>query len=164
MQPVSKAEIITSMINGTKGEAKAINLPGDFGTLNWPELEFLGWRDPKAPLRGYLIRHAQGGLQGIALRAADSTMSRSVTAMCLICRATASADTISLFTARRVGPAGRKGDTVGTYICADLRCGEQIRNPSDPTRFRIEAALPLEVRISNLHERLDGFLADVLRR
>src|SRR5438270_13881797 len=26
----------------------------------------------------------------------------------------------SLFTARRVGQAGRNGNTVGTYICADL--------------------------------------------
>lgn len=164
MQPVSKAEIVRSMINTTKGEANGMTLPTTFAGLDWDRLEFLGWRDPKAPLRGYLVRRVGDTVQGIALRAADSSMSRTITAMCLICRATAAADTISLFTARRVGPAGRNGNTVGTYICSDLRCGEQLHTPTDPTRYRAEAALPLEERLQRVHHRLDAFVADVSRR
>lgn len=164
MRPVNRAEIVRSMINTTKGEASSLTLPTGFADLDWDRLEFLGWRDPKAPLRGYLVRQVDGALQGVGLRAADSSMSRTITAMCLICRAAAAADTISLFAARRVGPAGRNGNTVGTYICADLRCGEQIHTSTDPARFSAEAALPLEERLRRLHHRLDAFVADVSRR
>lgn len=164
MRSLTKADVVRSLLNTTKGEASSVNLPTDFPRLDWDELEFLGWRDPKAPLRGYLIREVGGTVQGIALRAADTSMSRSITAMCLICRAAASADSISLFTAKRVGPAGRNGNTVGTYICADLRCGEQIHRPTDPARFRAELGLPLEERVLRMNQRLEAFFEDVTRR
>ena len=57
----------------------------------------------------------------LAVRAADSRMSSGTAVMCLLCQTGQSGDAVSLFTARRTGEAGRNGNTVGTYICADLR-------------------------------------------
>ena len=71
---------------------------------------------------------------------------------------------VALFAARRVGGAGRLGNTVGTYICADLAC-------SDRARHEIPAWLrerdPVEVgeeRAAELRERVSGFVAAVQGR
>ena len=63
---------------------------------------------------------------GVVLRAADGT-SRARSAMCNLCHTMQPADQVSLFTARKAGEAGAHGDSVGTYICADLSCHENVR-------------------------------------
>ncbi|GGM01821.1 hypothetical protein GCM10011594_22340 [Nakamurella endophytica] len=68
-----------------------------------------------------------------------------------------------MFTARRVGPAGRAGNTVGTYLCADLRCAAVVHGPADAVRDRAEGSLPPEERAERIRTRLDSFVADVLR-
>ena len=50
--------------------------------------------------------------------------------MCLLCQTAQGGDSVSLFTARRTGKAGRIGNTVGTYICADLGCSARVRTES----------------------------------
>lgn len=116
------------MRNCSQGDANAMTLPRDFAALDWAGLTFLGWRDPKLEQRGYLLRWHGGGPIGLLLRAPDSAMSRRQAAMCLVCQAVRQADEVTLFTARRAGDAGRRGDSVGTYMCADLRCvpGEEL--------------------------------------
>jgi hypothetical protein len=52
--------------------------------------------------------------------------------MCLLCQTTHSGGDVTLFTARRAGQAGRNGNTVGQYICADLRCSQRIRTDIPP--------------------------------
>jgi len=47
----------------------------------------------------------------------------------------------------RVGAAGRNGNTVGTYICADLACSSRVRTEIPPW----------------LQERVRGFV-DAVRR
>ena len=86
--------------------------------------------------------------------------------MCLLCHSVQSADAISLFTARRVGEAGRNGNTVGTYVCADLQCAGRVREVPPSAR-----ALPGELQelavqeqVSGLRHRLRAFTTDVLRR
>ena len=92
----------------------------------------LGWRDPKAPLRGYLVTEVDEEPVGLAVRAADTRMSSRTAAMCLLCQTGRSGDAVSLFTARRAGEAGRNGNTVGTYICADLGCSHRVRTEIPP--------------------------------
>jgi hypothetical protein len=161
----TEAEIRRSLVNCSRSEAAALAVPRDLAELDWPSLDVLGWRDPKAPLRGYLVREREGELLGIALRAAETRMSARRSAMCLLCHTVQGADAISLFTARRVGEAGRNGNTVGTYVCADLRCASRVL-AVPPLAQHLpdeQQALAVAGRRAALTARLAGFTADVLR-
>jgi len=150
-----------SFINCSQGEAKALTLPKDFADLEWSALQLLGWRDPKAPLRGYLVLEVEDRATGIAVRAAESRMSVRTTAMCLLCQTTQSGDAVSLFTAKRTGAAGRNGNTVGTYMCADLRCAERVLTDIPPWLQDRNPAEVVVERASELRERVTGFVRSV---
>ena len=119
MEPLTENQIRRSFVNCSKGEANSVTLPRDLDQLPWADLELLGWRDAKAPLRGYLVVRREDRPVGISLRAADTKMSGRTAAMCLLCQTAQTGDAISLFTARRTGESGRNGNTVGTCVCAD---------------------------------------------
>jgi hypothetical protein len=164
VRALTEQQVRRALINCSRGEAQSLALPKDFATLAWDELDMLGWRDPKAPLRGYLVAESDGAAVGIALRAAESRMSSRTAAMCLLCQTTQPGDAVSLFTARRVGEAGRNGNTVGTYICADLGCSQRARSEIPPW---LHDRNPEEVgaeRAAELRERLHGFLESVRLR
>ena len=163
MRPLTEAEIRRSFVNCSRGEAKALTLPRGFDELAWGELEMLGWRDPKAPLRGYIV--VQGVLPGgdeepvgIAVRAAESRMSSRTAAMCLLCQTGQSGDAVSLFTARRTGEAGRNGNTVGTYLCADLACSRRVRTDIPPWLRERDPAEVVAERAADLRARVRGFV------
>ncbi|MGY1802800.1 FBP domain-containing protein [Blastococcus sp. SYSU D00922] len=163
MHALTEQQIRRSFLNCSQGEAKGLTLPRDFADLDWSSLELLGWRDPKAPLRGYLVVEADDRPVGIAVRAAESRMSVRTTAMCLLCQTTQSGDAVSLFTAKRTGAAGRNGNTVGTYICADLACAQRVRTEIPPW---LQDRNPDEVvaeRAAELRERVSGFVEAVRR-
>ena len=166
MHALTEAAIRRSMVNCSRSEAAAMTPPRDLDDLAWASLDVLGWRDAKAQLRGYLLHEQDDGVVGIALRAADTTMSTRRSAMCLLCHEVQSAGSVSLFTARRVGEAGRKGDTVGTYICADLDCAHRAREVPMTARHWDEElqAVAVAERAEGLRRRLAAFTADVLRR
>jgi hypothetical protein len=153
-----------SFLNCSRGEAQGLALPKDFAVLAWDELDVLGWRDPKAPLRGYLVVESADDVVGISLRAADSRMSSRTAAMCLLCQTAQTGDAVSLFTARRVGEAGRNGNTVGTYICADLRCSERVRADIPAWLRDRDPGEVIQERAADLRERVAGFLESVRRR
>jgi hypothetical protein len=83
--------------------------------------------------------------------------------MCLLCHTVQTADAISLFTARRVGEAGRNGNTVGTYICANLGCSDRVRTEIPPWLQLRDPAEVVAERSAELRERAEGFLAAVRR-
>jgi FBP C-terminal treble-clef zinc-finger len=164
---LTEQQVRRSFLNCSQGEARGLTLPKGFADLDWAALELLGWRDPKAPLRGYLVVEASVGdavrTVGIAVRAAESRMSARTAAMCLLCQTTQSGDAVSLFTAKRTGAAGRNGNTVGTYMCADLGCADRVRTEIPPW---LQARNPAEVaagRAAELRERVRGFV-DAVRR
>jgi len=132
MGPLTEKDIRRSFVNCSRSEAAAMTLPPDLDDVPWDEREFLGWRDPRAPLRGYAVLWRDGRPLGMALRAAGSRMSSRTAAMCLLCGSARSGADVSLFTARRAGEAGRNGDTIGQYICADLQCSQRIRTDIPP--------------------------------
>jgi hypothetical protein len=163
MQRLTEKDIRRSMVNCSRGEATSMALPRNLDVLDWDNLEFLGWRDPKAPLRGYLIQHRDTGPVGVSLRAAESRMSRAVSAVCMLCRSGRSGDTVSLFAARRAGAAGRDGNTVGTYICADLTCSANVRLDKPTASLQPDPGRSPEERIAGLQTRLAAFIDEVLR-
>jgi FBP C-terminal treble-clef zinc-finger len=161
VQALSESEIRGSFVNCSRGVAKTAALPAAFRDLDWSVLEFLGWRDPKAPTRGYIVVPHADRLLGIALRAPNSTTGRVGSGLCNLCHSARAADEILLFVAPRAGAAGRRGNTVGTYICADLACSLYARGVLKLTGLQPEN-LPPDQRVERLHERLGGFVGRVL--
>jgi hypothetical protein len=160
---LTEQQVRRSFVNCSQGEAKGLALPRDFADLDWAALELLGWRDPKAPLRGYLVVETDDGPVGLAVRAAEFRMSARTTAMCLLCQTAQSADAVSLFTARRTGAAGRNGNTLGTYMCADLGCADRVRTDIPPWLQDRNPAEVVAERSADLRERARGFV-DAVRR
>ena len=161
MHALTERQIRRSFVNCSRGEATALTLP-PLGAQPWEDREFLGWRDPRAPLRGYAVLWREDEPVGIALRAAESRMSGRSSAMCLLCQSTQSAADVSLFTARRAGAAGRNGNTVGQYVCADLGCSGRVRAEIPPWLRERDPAEVVAERAGELRGRLDAFVDHVL--
>jgi hypothetical protein len=160
---LTEKQVRRSFVNCSRGEAEGLTLPRGFDALDWAELDVLGWRDPRAPLRGYLVLEVDDAPVGIAVRAADTRMSGRTAAMCLLCQTTQPGDGVSLFTARRVGEAGRNGNTVGTYICADLACSHRVRTDIPPWLRERDPDEVVAERAGELRDRLLGFAGAVRR-
>ncbi|TWD73074.1 treble-clef zinc-finger protein [Kribbella amoyensis] len=161
MEPVSVEEIRRSFVNSTKSQIKAMTPPARFTELPWESLDYLGWRDAKAPNRAYLVVRRDDGLIAIALQTAATGKPRRGTGLCDICNTAHQVTDVALFVARRAGSAGREGNTVGTYICADLACSLYIRGLRELEVPQGDTASP-EVRATRLGERLESFAARVL--
>jgi hypothetical protein len=58
---------------------------------------------------------------------------------------------------------GRNGNTVGTYVCADLRCGERVLTEIPPWLQDRNPAEVVAERGAELRERVQGFV-DAVRR
>ncbi len=83
--------------------------------------------------------------------------------MCLLCESTQSGAEVSLFTARRAGEAGRNGNTVGQYVCADLACSRRVRSDIPPWLRDRDPGEVVPARVAELRRRLDTFVGHVLR-
>jgi hypothetical protein len=152
-------------VNCTKGEASRLRLPAEFGELPWAELDFLGWVDPGAPLRAHLVVPREQRLLGITLRVPSARPTSAVrSSICQICLTGHAASGVSLLVAPLTGPRGRQGNSVGTYICADLACPLYVRGLRRPKlrSVRYEESLTVDERLARMSDNLDRFVARVL--
>ena len=165
MQPLSEDRISTTFVNCSQGEAGRLPLPRDLAELPWADLDFLGWRDQGAPDRGYLVAERDGGLVGVTLRAPQNIRrSFTRTTVCSICVTGHPGSGVTLLTARRAGVAGREGNTVGAYFCADLACPLYVRGKRTSQLVgRADETLPLSERVARMTANLDAFLDKVLQ-
>lgn len=163
MEPLVEQQIRASFVNCSKGEARRLNLPRDFADLPWADLDFLGWRDPGAPDRGYLVAVHEGGLTGIALRSSGGARRNMLrTSLCSLCVTNHASGGVDLLVAPKAGPEGRNGNTIGTYICADLACSLYVRGKKKvATAQRFEETLTLDEQIARTIRNLHVFLAKV---
>ncbi|WP_037911741.1 FBP domain-containing protein [Actinacidiphila yeochonensis] len=163
MEALVEADIRGSFVNCSKGEAKRLALPRDLAELPWADLDFLGWRDPGAPDRGYLVRPGDGGPVGITLRAAPGVrrgLTRS--SLCSLCVTGHSGGGVDLMAAQLAGPSGRQGNTVALYMCADLACPLYVRGKKTSALVkRLEETLTLEEQVARMLRNLDAFLGKV---
>jgi hypothetical protein len=164
MKPISERDIRRSFVNCSKGEAQRLKIPAGLDELPWPDLDFLGWRDPGAPERAYLVTEHDGRLVGVALRAA-STRTRGFTArsICSLCLTTRTGGGVVLMSARRTGAAGRRGNSVGQYLCSDLACSQYIRGRKQSVGGAVDESLSQEEKIARTLANLDAFLAKITR-
>jgi treble-clef zinc-finger protein len=161
MRALAEPEIRASFVNCTKGEAKRLNLPADLARRPWSDLDYLGWRDPQAPQRGYLVAEHDGALRGVVLRAPDVGVARR-SSMCGLCLTVRSGG-VSLLVAPRAGKAGQRGHSTGTPMCADLACSLYVRGRQSASGPVVYETLTVEEKVARLRTNLDAFLARVLR-
>jgi hypothetical protein len=159
MRPLTEQDIRTSFVNCSKGEAKRLTVPRDLGDRRWDDLDFLGWRDPGAPDRSYLVTERDDRLVGVALRYPAAQRGFLHRSLCSVCLTTHSGGGVSLMTARKTGAAGREGNSVGLYMCTDLACSLYLRGRKAPeSGVRFEESLTLEERIERARANLAAFL------
>jgi hypothetical protein len=159
MKSLTEQDIRNSFINCSKGEAKRLPVPRDLGELPWEHLDFLGWRDAGASDRSYLVTERDGGLIGVTLRFPSSRRGFLHRSMCSVCLTTHPGGGVSLMTARKAGPAGREGNSVGVYMCTDLACSLYVRGRKIPeSGGRFEESLTVEEQIARTRGNLSAFL------
>jgi len=162
MRPLSEREIRASFVNCTKGETKRLALPRELADRPWEDLDFLGWRDPAAPARAYLVAESGGGLVGVALRRAASYAGQPRRSMCSLCLTTHTGDGVALMSARRAGRNGQQGNSVGAYMCTDLACSLYLRGKKETgPGGRLHESLTLEEQVGRTMANLTGFLDKV---
>jgi hypothetical protein len=159
MRALTEDEIRESLHNAAPEEKRVVAMPVDFLLTDWDHLDFFAWRDPRNRGRGYVVTERGGEPAGVVLRAAEG-MSKARSAMCNLCHTMQPGDQVALFTARKAGRAGEAGDSVGTYMCADLSCHENVRlaMPLAPSEVRGS----VDLKIDGTRRRTEAFVERVL--
>ncbi|MZE79752.1 FBP domain-containing protein [Streptomyces xinghaiensis] len=161
MKPLTEREIRAAFVNCTKGEAKRLSVPRDLGDRPWEDLDYLGWRDPLAPGRAYLVAELDGRSRALALRCSGASPRTARRSMCSVCVTTHTGG-VSLMVAPKAGKAGRQGDSVGIYLCGDLACSLYARGLKDAgPGARLHETLTTEEKIQRTVANLSAFVAKV---
>lgn len=159
MHALTEDELRGAFVNATAEDLRLLTLPHDFALTEWDHQDFFAWRDPRASTRGYLVTERDGELTAVVVTASNATRSRS--AMCNLCRTMQPGGQVALFSARRAGEAGERGDSVGTYICADLSCHENVRLAAPLAPGEIRAYGIVDLRIDGTRRNVESFVARV---
>ncbi|MGO2685024.1 FBP domain-containing protein [Microbacterium sp.] len=159
MRALTESDVRAAFINATDDELRMIEMPHDFLLVDWDFHDFLAWRDPASSKRGCVLVQTDDGVIGVVVRASDPGRSRN--GMCNICQTMQPGNQVALFSARKAGPAGRRGDSIGTYICADLSCHENVRlaHPLAPNEVRADGQV--DMRLDGTRRRMERFVARV---
>ncbi|MBB4138299.1 FBP domain-containing protein [Microbacterium invictum] len=155
MQALTEELVRAALINASPEERDRLAVPPDFRFLDWDHIDFYAWRDPHSRGRGYIVADLAEGPVGVLMRATDAG-GRAHPAMCNLCHAMQPGDQVALFTARRAGDAGARGDSVGTYICADLSCHENVRLAAPLAPNEVRASV--DRRIDGTRHRIESFV------
>ena len=54
MLPLTEKQLRSALVNASRREAADATVP-DLTTLEWDRLDYLGWRDRRAPLSAYVV-------------------------------------------------------------------------------------------------------------
>lgn len=159
MLPLTEHDVRSSFINTSLRERNGITPPPRLESLDWDRLDYLGWRDTKAPNLGYVVVRLDEHPVGVLLRQAD-VRPRS-RAQCSWCEDVLLPNDVVLFSAKRAGNAGRNGNTIATLICANFECSTNVRKrpPTAFVGFDVEAAR--QRRIAALREHAENFMRNV---
>lgn len=159
MRPLTDTDIRAALVNCSRGEAQRAHVPRDLAERPWADLDFLGWCDPGALDRAYLAAEHGGRVVAVALRVAEGRRGSPNRSMCSLCLTVHRAGAVTLMTGRRAGPAGRNGDSVGLYLCADLACPLYVRGLRRPEiGGRLDETLSVPEQVARLEAKLSAFL------
>lgn len=160
MKPLTREHIVASFVNMSEAELRIMSFPGLHETL-WDEREFLGWRDAHHATRGYVVFWVDDQPRGLMVRSAESSMPAGRSALCALCHTQQPAPQVSLFVAPKAGDEGARGNTVGTYLCADLSCSAMIRMVAEVPGIGAPEGL-LATKSDNIRQRLENFSRRVM--
>ena len=160
MLPLDTSTIKATFVNASRKVVADITLPADLNTIDWAQLDYLGWIDPKMKRRSYAVVPVDGEPVGIVLRQADASPPRR--AQCSWCRDVKLPNDVVLYSAQRAGAAGRNGDTVAIWICAEFQCSVNVRKLPYMAYIGFDVDAARQERISMLQERSAGFVREIL--
>lgn len=161
MDPVEPAAIRRAFVNSSRSRAAAATFPKQWPPAGHEERDFLGWADPKAPLRAYLVvgPPVAAELVAVELRLGESAGPRR-SSHCDWCHTQDADGGSRLVVATRAGSRGRAGDSVGLYVCADFGCSARVRRPLLAHQRSVSGAP--DRRVDELRERVGAFVERVL--
>ena len=162
MIPLTESLIRSSFVNASKGDAKRALLP-DLDGIDFERLDLLGWQDAKRPTLHYVSLELDGEVATVLLRGAARPPAKKL--LCSWCEDIVDGIRAASFVAPLGGDSGRRGNTIGTAICADLRCSRNVRRA--PSSFELRSEDPAllahhrEQKIAGLRERSTRFVRTV---
>ncbi len=170
MRPFTDAQIRASFINASLRERKAIILP-DLAAIAWEDLTYLGWRDPKLPNVGYVVVDLGGADRpagadgsggepvGMLLRQTESrTRTRP---QCTWCADVQLPNDVAMFSTRRAGDAGRRGDVIGSLVCENFECSANVRRTPVSAYLGYDVDAARQRRMDSLRANVESFARDV---
>ncbi|OAN41358.1 FBP domain-containing protein [Microbacterium sp. H83] len=159
MRPIDERALRASFLNASRKEVSDLNLPAGFDDIDFEKLDYLGWTDPKMPRRAYVVVWIDDVATGIFLQRAEQRV--IARAQCSWCEDVTLRNDVQLYVARKAGPAGRKGDTVGILTCAEFGCSTNVRILPPLAYEGYDRELARELRIVKLQEHVAAFVGAV---
>lgn len=159
MRILDAAQLRASFVNVSVRERKAIPLP-DLDEVAWEEIDVLGWRDPKLPLVAYAVAVVDDAPVGLLLRQAEQSPRRRT--QCAWCQDVHLPNDVVMFSARRAGAAGRRGDTIGTYVCQNFECNVNARATPRMAYVGFDVEGARAARMAAFRGNVERFMREVL--
>ena len=158
MHAFTEKDIRASFVNSSLRERNALVVP-DLRHVEWEDLDYFGWRDPKQPLAGFIVVPVDDAPVGILLRQTEQRI--RTRAQCSWCEDVTLPNEVVFFSAKRAGKAGRNGDTVGTLLCENFECSVNVRRPTPPPYLGFDVKAARLRRIDALRTNVDRFARDI---
>lgn len=159
MRPIDERTLRASFLNASRKEVSDLALPPGFADVDFEKLDYLGWVDPKLPRRSYVVAWVDDVLTGVILQRAEQRV--IARAQCSWCEDVTLRNDVQLYVARKAGPAGRKGDTIGTLVCTEFGCSKNVRVLPPLAYDGYDRELARDMRIVRLQEHVAAFIAAV---
>ncbi|WP_091227070.1 FBP domain-containing protein [Microbacterium sp. 3J1] len=159
MRPIDERALRASFINASRKEVSDITLPPGFDDIDFDSLDYLGWTDPKMPRRAYVVVWIDDVATGVFLQRAEQRV--IARAQCSWCEDVTLRNDVQLYVARKAGPAGRKGDSVGILTCAEFGCSKNVRILPPLAYEGYDRELARELRVVKLQEHVTAFIGAV---
>lgn len=160
MRTPTQQQILSAFRGATKSEIAKVTFPFDFDDVDFADREFYGWRDRKIPRRAYLVVEHDDELVALILNRAEAKPRRR--AMCAWCRDVELSHDAILYSVRRTGPRGRRGDTIGTLVCEDLGCPKRARKLPPAYHKGTDLTAIRSMKVAEMSHRVTAFVTEVL--
>lgn len=160
----SLTELRSALENVDAATRRTVRMPRQRPSPAWEDRDYIGWRDPSAPQRGYLFVEHGGSIRGIMLTHTRVRTPSGRAVMCELCRLPRRFEQVVLFSAPTAlrSPNDKSLSSRGSYLCVDLDCNARVNalrplTPLDPPADQLVAA-----RRSLLATRAAAFVSEVL--
>lgn len=159
MQTLTPALLRASFVNTTRREAAQAIPPVDLESVDWDQLDLFGWVDRNNPQRAYLVLPWQERSVGVLLRAVPSPPRKN---MCAFCEDITQVSDVRMLVAKLAGPAGRRGDTVGTLAHTAFGCSSHARRLPTRMEGQENPEAFIASRVERLRANVEHFAQRVL--